>query len=56
LALPEVSDLTGSLCQCDPSAKTNKAISALNHQQRDHSIKPQCDIKWYALRLELTLA
>ncbi|MGC2495944.1 hypothetical protein [Candidatus Binatus sp.] len=32
------------LCQCDPSAKTNKAISALNQQQRDRSIKPQCDI------------
>ena len=32
------------LCQCDPSAKTNKAISALNQQQRDRGIKPQCDI------------
>jgi hypothetical protein len=32
------------LCGCDPSAKTNKAISALNQQQRDRSIKPQCDI------------
>jgi hypothetical protein len=32
------------LCQCDPSVKTNKAISALNQQQRDRSIKPQCDI------------
>jgi len=32
------------LCQCDPSAKTNKAISALNQQQRDRGITPQCDI------------
>jgi hypothetical protein len=32
------------LCQCDPSVKTNKAISALNQQQRDRGIKPQCDI------------
>ena len=32
------------LCQCDPSAKTNQAISALNQQQRDRGITPQCDI------------
>src|SRR5579862_1265565 len=32
------------LCGCDPSAKTNKAISELNQQQRDRGIKPQCDI------------
>jgi hypothetical protein len=32
------------LCGCDPSAETNKAISALNQQQRDRGITPQCDI------------
>jgi hypothetical protein len=32
------------LCDCDPSAKTNKAITALNQQQRDRGISPQCDI------------
>jgi len=32
------------LCGCDPSARTNKAISALNQQQRDRGIEPQCDI------------
>jgi hypothetical protein len=32
------------LCGCDPSPKTNKAISALNQQQRDRGITPQCDI------------
>jgi hypothetical protein len=32
------------LCQCDPSAKTDKAITALNQQQRDRGISPQCDI------------
>jgi len=32
------------LCQCDPSAKTNKAIFALDQQQRDRGITPQCDI------------
>ena len=32
------------LCGCDPSPKTNKAISALNQQQRDREISPQCDI------------
>ena len=32
------------LCGCAPSAKTNKAISALNQQQRARGITPQCDI------------
>jgi hypothetical protein len=32
------------LCQCDPSRKSNKAIFALDQQQRDRGIKPQCDI------------
>jgi hypothetical protein len=32
------------LCECDPSKKTSKAISALNQQQRDRGITPQCDI------------
>jgi len=32
------------LCECEPSTKTNKAIFALNQQQRLRSIKPQCDI------------
>ncbi len=32
------------LCECDPSAKTNQAIFALNQQQRDRGITPQCDI------------
>ena len=32
------------LCGCDPNAKTNTKISALNQQQRDRGIQPQCDI------------
>ncbi len=32
------------LCECDPSAKTNKAIFELDQQQRDRGIEPQCDI------------
>ena len=32
------------LCECEPSRKTNKAIFALDQQQRDRGIKPQCDI------------
>ncbi len=32
------------LCQCDPSAKTNKAIFALDQLQSDRGITPQCDI------------
>jgi hypothetical protein len=32
------------LCGCNPSAKTDKAISALNQQQRDRGITPQCDV------------
>jgi hypothetical protein len=32
------------LCECEPTAKTNKAITALNQQQRDRGITPQCDI------------
>jgi hypothetical protein len=32
------------LCGCDPNAKTNTEIFALDQQQRDRGIKPQCDI------------
>ena len=32
------------LCDCNPSAKTNKAIGTLNQQQRDRGITPQCDV------------
>lgn len=32
------------LCGCDPGLETNQAISALNQQQRDRGISPQCDI------------
>ncbi len=32
------------LCGCSPNAKTDTAIAALNQQQRDRGIKPQCDI------------
>jgi hypothetical protein len=32
------------LCGCNPSAETNKAISALNQQQRDRGVTPQCDV------------
>jgi hypothetical protein len=32
------------LCGCSPSAKTNAAIAAVDQQQRDRMIKPQCDI------------
>jgi len=32
------------LCECNPSAKTNAAITTLNQEQRNRGIKPQCDI------------
>jgi hypothetical protein len=32
------------LCGCNPDAKTNNAIAALDQQQRDRGITPQCDI------------
>jgi len=32
------------LCGCNPSAKTNTAIAAVDQQQRDRMIQPQCDI------------
>ncbi len=32
------------LCGCNPDATTNAEIAVLNQQQRDRSIKPQCDI------------
>jgi hypothetical protein len=32
------------LCNCNPTATTNKAIFALNQQQRDSGVTPQCDI------------
>ena len=35
--------ISGTTC-ASPSRKTNKAIFALNQQQRDRGIKPQCDI------------
>jgi hypothetical protein len=32
------------LCGCNPRGKTNTAIAALNQEQRNRGIKPQCDI------------
>ncbi len=32
------------LCGCNPNGNTNTAIAALNQQQRDRGITPQCDI------------
>ena len=40
----ECSCCASQLCGCDPSTKTNKAIFALDQQQRDRGITPQCDI------------
>lgn len=40
----ECSCCASQLCSCDPSPKTNQAITALNQQQRERGIKPQCDI------------
>ncbi len=40
----ECSCCASQLCGCDPSPETNQAISALNQQQRERGIKPQCDI------------
>src|SRR6266404_2420029 len=40
----ECSCCASQLCGCNPDAKTNKAIFALNQQQRDRGITPQCDI------------
>ena len=40
----ECSCCASQLCGCNPDATTNKAIFALNQQQRNRGIKPQCDI------------
>ncbi len=40
----ECSCCASQLCSCDPSTETNQAITALNQQQRERGIKPQCDI------------
>ena len=32
------------LCGCSPNGKTNTLITALNQQQRDRGITPQCDV------------
>jgi len=40
----ECSCCASQLCGCEPSTETNQAIFALNQQQRDRGIKPQCDI------------
>ncbi|MGO9061848.1 MAG: hypothetical protein ACLQU2_31435 [Candidatus Binataceae bacterium] len=40
----ECSCCASQLCKCDPDATTNKEIAALDQQQRDRGIKPQCDI------------
>ncbi len=40
----ECSCCASQLCECDPSAETNQATTALNQQQRERGIKPQCDI------------
>jgi hypothetical protein len=40
----ECSCCASQLCGCGADGKTNTAIAALNQQQRDRGIKPQCDI------------
>jgi hypothetical protein len=40
----ECSCCASQLCGCSADSKTNTAIAALNQQQRDRGIKPQCDI------------
>ena len=40
----ECSCCASQLCGCNPNGKTNTAIFALNQQQRDRGITPQCDI------------
>jgi hypothetical protein len=40
----ECSCCASQLCGCNPDAKTNTAIFALNQQQRNRGITPQCDI------------
>jgi len=40
----ECSCCASQLCGCDADGTTNTAIAALNQQQRDRGIKPQCDI------------
>ncbi len=40
----ECSCCASQLCGCNPDAKTNKAIFALNQQQRNRGITPQCDV------------
>jgi hypothetical protein len=40
----ECSCCASQLCGCIPRGKTNTAIAALNQQQRNRGIKPQCDI------------
>ena len=40
----ECSCCASQLCGCNPNVKTNTAIAALNQQQRDRGIAPQCDV------------
>jgi hypothetical protein len=40
----ECSCCASQLCGCTPDGKTNTAIFALNQQQRDKGITPQCDV------------
>lgn len=40
----ECSCCASQLCNCDPNAQTDSVITALNQQQRDRGIVPQCDV------------
>jgi hypothetical protein len=40
----ECSCCASQLCACNSNVKTNTAIAALNQQQRDRGIAPQCDV------------
>ena len=40
----ECSCCASQLCNCGPNAQTDSVITALNQQQRDRGITPQCDV------------
>jgi hypothetical protein len=40
----ECSCCASQLCGCNPDGKTNTVIAALNQQQRDRGVTPQCDV------------
>jgi hypothetical protein len=44
-SLANCSCCASQICGCDtPNDQTNQAVYRLNQEQRDQTIKPQCDI------------